>query len=169
MALASRRREWLVYSGSCFHILGANDFNHHERSRTKDTGNEALLSTANVPTATRAALDISLAEVEIDIEPIVLPDSPPVLSMGRLIRRFGCKFYWCEEQGASLTLRDGRVVQLEAKDDVPVMSCPAPATWGRGALAAPGLSAWPASCRRLSASWTKDPNSLRGGAVAGRC
>ena len=159
-ALVSRPREWLVDSGSCFHILGANDLSHHERSRTKDTGHETLLSTANGPTATRSALDVALDEGKSDIKPIVLPDSPPVLSMGQMIRKNGCKFYWDEEQGASLTLRDGRVVHLEVKDDVPVMSWPA--FCGKGAPAVPGQNGEAASPKRSNESVTLDPIFQRG-------
>ena len=64
--------------------------------------------------------------------------------MGQLIRRNGCKFYWDDEQGASLTLRDGRVVHLEVKDDVPVMTCPA--RYLRD--------------RRTSSPWPERPGSL---------
>ena len=48
-----------------------------------------------------------------------------MLSMGKMVRKKGCTFNWSPEDGAVLHFPDGRKVQLQVKDDLPMMTCPA--------------------------------------------
>ena len=127
MALVSRPREWLIDSGSCFDIPGDSDLDHRDRSRTQVSDEGVILATANGPTVARnkVALNLGPPFGDYRVDPIVLKDSPPVLSMGRMVTEHGCTFHWGPDHGASLAMPDGRVIGLDVRDNVPVMSCPA--------------------------------------------
>ena len=95
MALVSRPREWLIDSGSRFDILGVSDLDHRERSRMKVSDEDVILATADRPTVARnkVALNLGPPFGDYRVDPIVLKDSPPALSMGRMVHEHGCTFH----------------------------------------------------------------------------
>ena len=94
--------------------------------RVRDAATPTVLATANGPTTASRTVDLSLGDPMLDhrIEPLLLPDSPAVLSMGRLVNEFGARFVWDPGENPYLHLPDGRVMGLEVEDNVPVMCCP---------------------------------------------
>ena len=64
--------------------------------RVRDAATPTVLATANGPTTASRTVDLSLGDPMLDhrIEPLLLPDSPAVLSMGRLVNEFGARFVW---------------------------------------------------------------------------
>ena len=127
-AAVARPREWLIDSGSAFNILGARGLEHNERCNVRPCEDDVVMSTANGPACAKGTLDVTIGgpfedfEGPLRLSPIVMDESPHVLSLGRLIRKHGCSFEWSTGVGAVLRTRDGTKVKLEVKDDVPVMT-----------------------------------------------
>jgi len=55
------------------------------------------------------------------IEPLVLPDTPAVLSIGRRCMRMGYGFHWPPGRNPYLVTPEGKVVPLLVRKDIPYM------------------------------------------------
>ena len=93
---------------------------------------EVELSTAGGITTTRESIVMTPFGKQDPVEALVLPDSPALLSLGRLCVEEGCGFVWEPGQKSQLKLPTGRTVCLDVVNRVPVLpmrgaSCPAQA------------------------------------------
>jgi hypothetical protein len=56
------------------------------------------------------------------VEPLVLPDTPAVLSIGRRCMQMGYGFYWHPGQNPFLVTPDGNVIPLLVRKDIPYLA-----------------------------------------------
>ena len=123
----SRPREWLVDWGSCFDVVDISGLDRHEWSCVKPSDGDVTRATDNGLFLARNTAVMNLGPPFGDCRagPIVLRDSPPVLSMVRMVTERGFTFHWGPDDGACLIMLNGRVCGVDVRDNVLVMPCPA--------------------------------------------
>ena len=113
-------RQWLVDSGSAMDLIderAAEPFAHFI-----EEGEEVKLATANGVIGSRQRLEIHIDELDVDVRPVVLKNTPCVLSLGRRIVRDGYDFVWRHDEDPFLISPDGRQIDLEVHDLCPYLS-----------------------------------------------
>ena len=113
-------RKWLIDSGSGMDLID-------ERSATPfaefiEDGEEIQLATANGVIGSRRRLEVHLEELDIDVRPVVLQNTPCVLSLGRLVVRHGYDFVWRYDSDPFLISPEGQQIDLEVRDLCPYLN-----------------------------------------------
>ena len=63
-----------------------------------EEGEEVKLATANGVIGSRQRLEVHIDELDVDVRPLVLKNTPCVLSLGRRIVRDGYDFVWRHDE-----------------------------------------------------------------------
>ena len=79
-------------------------------------------ATANGCITTEIVAPMFCEELKDLVEPLVLPETPAVLSVGRRCMHMGYGFHWHPGQNPSLVTPEGKVISLLVKKDIPYMS-----------------------------------------------
>ena len=66
-------------------------------------------------------MQITVKDCDLKVWAIILSNSPPLLSVGRLCRENGCRFVQ-EEEDAHIVLPNGKIIQCEVSSDVPYVT-----------------------------------------------
>ena len=72
-----------------------------------------LFRTANGTVTARESLDISIKEMGLDMSGYILPNAPPLMSLGRRCLRDGFSFVWIANQRPYFVRPDGKIVRLD--------------------------------------------------------
>ena len=82
-------------------------------------GPPMLSRTANGSVTTTKTLDARVEEMELGMSIFVLPNSPPLMSLGRRCLRGGFAFVWQACQERYFVRPDWMIIKLEAINDLP--------------------------------------------------
>jgi hypothetical protein len=113
--------EWLLDTG-CGHDLISQKMVGNGPVRRLDNDEIISFATANGRITTEIVAPMFCEELKDLVEPLVLPDTPAVLSIGRRCMRMGYGFYWHPGQNPSLVTPEGNVVSVLVKKDIPYMA-----------------------------------------------
>ena len=80
-----------------------------------------VLSTANGPAPVEQVAEMTVKELLEDIRPLVLEETPSVLSIGRRCMRYGYGFYWRPGRKPILVTPKGRRIKLHVEGDIPYL------------------------------------------------
>ena len=116
------RREWIVDSGSSFDILSPHDLSKSEEKKVYNLVDPMCMNTADGQIVAEKGLMKRVFPDSDKIECLLLPNSPSLLSLGRLCIEAGCNFEWKSGQNPWLTLPNGKSIQLDVSNRVPVLS-----------------------------------------------
>ena len=119
----SSARVYIVDSGASYHIASLAELSRDEKLTVKDLDEPITLKTANgYNEATQYAI-VYVKELGMSVKAILLEDSPPVLSLGRLCRKDGFEFRWPQGEphpsNAPHLLKGGQKFNLFSENDVP--------------------------------------------------
>ena len=101
---------WVMDTGSGHHLKSKKKLSPTERRAMRKSVNSLKLKTANGPLVVNEATDVFVEGLGEVTEVRVLPDTPDVLSIGRLVEG-GATFHW-DANGATLVYR-GTLHHLE--------------------------------------------------------
>ena len=114
--------QYVLDSGSEFHLIGEQDLSREGWKRVKEAIEEVYLATASGTEAASRELtghfDV-LGSVRLVHK--VLKDSPAVVSMGRLIEDHGFSFHWMHGSTPVLIFPDGERLELPCHGHVPYL------------------------------------------------
>ena len=114
--------QYVLDSGSEFHLVGEQDLSREGWKRVRDAIEEVSLATASGTEAAGRELtghfDV-LGGVRLVHK--VLKDSPAVVSMGRLIEDHGFSFHWMHGSTPVLIFPDGEKLELPCHGHVPYL------------------------------------------------
>ena len=114
-------RKWIVDSGSCFDIVGAQYMDAKERREQTTTQRPYRIITANGVLRANRETTIPVARTGSQTNAIVLKDSPCVLSLGKRCMKEGFAFEWKPGENPVLISPDGKRTTLELQNMVPVL------------------------------------------------
>ena len=85
-------------------------------------GDEAIMfATANGKIKTDIVAPMFCEELRDMIEPLVLPDTPAVLSIGKRCMQMGYGFYWHPGRNPVMVTPDGNIVPVTVDKDIPYL------------------------------------------------
>ena len=87
-------REWLVDSGSVFHLLGEKDMSEKEAETQYTAESPETLQTANGVKCADQCARFKVPALKVSSQALLLDNAPPVLSLGKLVLGEGCSFMW---------------------------------------------------------------------------
>ena len=87
-------RTYVVDSGASYHIMSNSDLTEHERESIRKLNPPIPLQTANGLIQAKSAVKIHIIELDLEVEALILPNSPPLLSLGRLCCDHEVKYVW---------------------------------------------------------------------------
>ena len=114
-------RRWLVDTGSAFDLVSEKDVPSWYKSQVVPSDVAIELSTANGRALVDTKVPMQIGPLHEDVEPLVLPNTPPVISVGRRCVEGGCSFHWPAGKTPYLVDPKGRKHYLEVQDYVPYL------------------------------------------------
>ena len=87
-------REWLIDSGSAFHLLGEQDISEQEAETQCTADSPESLQTASGLKSADQVASFKVPALKVSSQALLLDNAPPVLSLGKLVLGEGCSFMW---------------------------------------------------------------------------
>ena len=112
---------WLMDTGSPFDIVEEANCTKQQIDNADQLASPHVLSTAGGITEVGSTVPYQVGPLKEEIDPILLPSSPPVLSLGRRVMELGYGFYWPPRRRPYLITPRGRKITLEVDDFVPYL------------------------------------------------
>ena len=119
-ALPVRGGSWIIDSGSAFGIVSPGDLTPFEKRRIEKMSMGIQLRTAAGDLTTDESVSVNPFGGNDTIDALVLPDSPALLSLGKLCGESGYSFYWPSGGSPEITLPSGKKFELDVVNRVPV-------------------------------------------------
>ena len=93
-----------------------------EKATKRQAAESIAIQTANGVVEVRMEVDIQVLELGITVAAFILADTPPLLSLGKLVKDYGIECRWTNKQPPTLILPSGKEVQLEQMNNVPIVT-----------------------------------------------
>ena len=113
-----QQRDYLVDSGSSFHVVGDDDLTTDEIKTVKLLKKPMILDTANGETRATHEMKAYVKDLGIFVRAIILAGSPPLLSLGLLVKEEGCNFTW-DKNGPKVISANGKTLRCKIQHNVP--------------------------------------------------
>ena len=84
----------MVDSGASYHIVSGCELTECERKTIRKLHPPVPVQTANGLIQAKSAVKIHIVELDLEVEALILPNSPPLLSLGRLCCEHEVKYVW---------------------------------------------------------------------------
>ena len=115
--------EFIAGTGTSFFVLPEENVSERMRKRIHTLAKPLAMATVNGLLTVSEAINVGVPNLDRSIEFIVVKDSPPLLSVGRLCMLEGLGFYWPPRKTPWLISPAGKRIHLSVHDFVPY--CPA--------------------------------------------
>ena len=102
-------------TGSCLHLVGKADI---PTTCTISECDEVELSTASGPLTVTQQVETTVPKIERPLVPLVLEDTPAVLSIGRLCIELGYSFCWFNSLAPHLLTPSGKEIYFTVRNFV---------------------------------------------------
>jgi hypothetical protein len=123
VAVAStEERCYILDSGASFNLIGRKFMTRKEVSRIKRAALTIALTTATCDVEINETVDIYVADLKMTFTFWVLPEVPPILSIGYLVKHYGFSFSWELDDGQEamrIKLPQGEIMDSLLVNDVP--------------------------------------------------
>ena len=120
--------EFIVDTGASFYILPEEEISGRMRKRIQKMAKGISMATVNGSIVADQCITISLPNLDRTVEFVIVKDSPPLLSVGRLCMLEGFGFFWPPRRTPWLVSPDGRKINLQVHDFVPYCAAAKPKT-----------------------------------------
>ena len=114
-------RKYLMDSGASFHVIGKDDLTETEKETNYDLDEPLIMDTASGDAKATNGCTAYVQELGFEVQAVVLEKSPPLLSMGLLVRDHGCSFKWSKESGPRLIASTGKTLHCGLVHNVPTI------------------------------------------------
>ena len=109
---------WILDTGSSNHLVSPSSLPKKLRGAIEQNAHAVRLATANGIIEATDVIDVDIQSLGAKACVLVLPNTPAVLPIGRLIEDHGCTSKWTPDE-ASITDPDGGVHMCEVRNYVP--------------------------------------------------
>jgi hypothetical protein len=113
-------KEWLVDTGCGYDLVSQNEIGLIKRFVSKAKV-PITFHTANGPTRTENIASIHVRELDENITPYVLDNTPPVLTVGSRCMEMGYTFVWPTSQDPYFIRPDGMIIRLMVENYIPYL------------------------------------------------
>ena len=111
----------IVDTGASDHIISRKHLTQKERKNIRELESGPSFQTPNKETFSNEVVDFQVKDLAITVTAWVLEDSPPLISLGKLIEDHNAEYTWTKEQGPIIRIRN-RVVQCSVKQRCPFVA-----------------------------------------------
>ena len=115
---------WLIDTGSAFDLVGQHDVPDWNLELAEMTEDMIELSTANGRMNVDKEVLMQVGPLKRHIKPLLLSNTPPVLSVGKRCMEEGFSFHWPANEAPYLVGPNGKRHQLEIDNLVPYLPDP---------------------------------------------
>ena len=115
---------WLMDSGSCFHLISADEIPEGNLIEDRD---DVRLSTASGPITVSQQTQMELSPLNGPTQHLILEHAPAVLSVGRLCVEQNFSFHWEGKEAPYIRTPSGSKIELFVYDYVPYLQTAAKA------------------------------------------
>ena len=109
----SRKKEFVVDSGACMHMVSKRDLNSAELETMRISKNPTTVMTANGEVLTREEATENVKELELFVTVLLLEETPAVLSLGKLCEEHWFSCHWISGRKPHLTEKGKRTNRLQ--------------------------------------------------------
>ena len=106
--------QWLIDTGSGHDLIGRSSVPSKHLQSARPAPEQNTLNTANGPTRVTQVVDVTIGALATEASPLLLADSPPVISVGRRCTHEGYGFHWEPGEAPTLVTPDGVAIRLVA-------------------------------------------------------
>ena len=110
---------WMADTGSSFDLVCVDDIDVRHLPNAEPTSHPLVLSTANGTTTVDKEIIMQVGPLGEHIYPLLLPSTPPVLSVGRRCMKEGYAFHWKPYKAPELVTPSGKRIRLRVDNYVP--------------------------------------------------
>jgi hypothetical protein len=110
---------WVADTGSPVDLIGAD--NVLPGTTLYPLNSARTFNTANGRTRANNSVRVDSSALGTSVNPLVLENTPPVLSIGQRVIRDNWKFEWTQSAGPVFTKPDGATIQMSVKNFVPII------------------------------------------------
>ena len=115
-----RIAEWLVDTGTTYHLCDPKSIRNFVARRDKVTGDKRIATAGGIKEM-KWQVSTHVSALNLQVTGKAMSDCPPALSVGRLVLEQGCTFEWKPGSYPSLYLPCGRRVKLKVRRFVPAL------------------------------------------------
>jgi len=116
-------KRWLIVdSGASYHIIDSSALTKEELATVRELEQPVQLMTANGPVEACQVADIYVEDLDFVVTALILDDSPPLLSLGKLTKDNGFDYIWRSKQPPCLISPQGRKIWCTEMKNVPVIT-----------------------------------------------
>jgi len=115
------RRSFIVDSGASFHLMDACNLTEQEQATIRPIDPPLELNTAKGTTTSYDQADVYVEQLKEKLTFILLPESPSVVSLGRLATRNGFGYHWPAGEHTSYLEKNGVRINCTPNYDVPFL------------------------------------------------
>ena len=87
----------------------------------KDADEPAVLNTANGPAVADKQVELTMDLFEENIQPLIMPHAPPILSLGKRIMHQRSQCWWPDELPPVMLSANGVLIELLLDHEVPIL------------------------------------------------
>lgn len=111
----------IVESGASDHIISRKHLTKKEMKSIRKAETSMQFQTANKTTETDDIVDYCASDLGITVTAWVVQDSPPLLSLGKLVEDFGVRYAWDYDNGAVIKIKD-KIVHCSVNQRCPCVA-----------------------------------------------
>ena len=124
-----RARSWIVDTGAGHDVIGRGSTLPSWMEQAQTTRGKYKVTTANGMLPVTKMLSLCVPVLDEIVEPMVLEDTPPLLAVGKRCMYHGYSFMWKAGQKPYFIRPDGGRIDLEVRNNVPVLLSDGVAPW----------------------------------------
>ena len=117
-----KKRYFIVDSGASSHFIAKKDLTRAERRAIRRIPVRASFQSANGVISTNEVVDLFSKDLGIQVQAYVVKDSPPLISLGKIIKDFQLKYEWDESRGPMIQRPDGKWIKCSEVQNVPTIA-----------------------------------------------
>ena len=107
--VVTKKTRCIVDTGASDHIISMKHLTRDERKSIRKTEFGLSFQTANKEVYTDKIVDFYVEDLGITVTAYVLEDSPPLISLGKIIDDHDADYFWSKKKGAILRIGDRKV------------------------------------------------------------
>ena len=120
--------EFIADTGSSFYVLPQEEISERMRRKIHQLAKPINMATVNGSITVDSAVRVAVPNLDREVEFIIVADSPPLLSVGRLCMLEGFGFFWPPKKSPWLVSPTGKRIPLSVHDFVPYCTAAKPKT-----------------------------------------
>ena len=117
-----RKIKWFGDTGASWHMIGRKYLSKAQIKNAIATNRMVKLATANGTISTNLRVPLKTDVISDQVNPLLIDECPPILSIGQLCMETGYSFYWPAGKKPFLVNRKGKRIEFKIEDNCPYLA-----------------------------------------------